>query len=254
MIIFISKTSDTLNKKQLKIENLSDYVCLSPNYRSVTIDNQNTKILMDSGAFQDTNRSSRLSFDDALDRQIGFEKKLNRNIDYIVSYDLIDCYETTIEANSFFNKTNLSCRKPVYMTQGKTLDEYIFCLNENLQFIDDYSVCGLGGISRAATTKKLQEKIFASIGLINKTSINHVHLFGVGSIKLLRIIREKLNKNVLLSSDSSAYEFQSVMGKVLDDTGKWVKTYTKGDKYINYHPCDLSIKNITNAIDIIRRI
>lgn len=254
MIIFVSKTSDTLNGKPLLIENLSDYICLSPNYRSITLTNDTVKILLDSGAFQDRKKDTRLTFDNALIRQLKFETELNKISDYIVAYDLIDCYETTLEANKFIVNENLDCRKKVIMTQGITNEDYLFCLNENLDMLDNNCILGLGGISKAATNNKLQAKIFNSINILNDSDIIHLHLFGIGSIKLLRKIKQSLNTDIILSCDSATFEIQSVMGKILESNGKWVKKYTKSDKYVNYHPCNLSIKNITTAVNIIKDI
>lgn len=255
MIIFVSKTRDTLNGKILPIDEMSDFICLSPYYKQVTLKNENVKILLDSGAFQDTKKDSRLSFEEALERQFKFESKLNRKCDYIVAYDLIDCIETTINANKFLLNQSLDNRKKVIMTQGNGLEDYIFCLEENINLLNDSCILGLGGISKAANNNKLKEKIFMSIKIINShANVNHVHLFGVGSISFLKDVKSKLRKDIKFSCDSSTFEFQSVMGKELQLNGKWIKKYTKEDKYINYHPCDMAIKNITRAINLIEMI
>lgn len=254
MKIFISKTSNVLNGKKLNTEFISDYICLSPKYRTVTVENANAKILLDSGAFQDTKKETRLTFEMALNRQLLFENKIKMMSDIIVAYDLIDCYETTLEANAYFLNMELGNRKKIIMTQGLTLDDYIFCLNENIDSMSNDNILGLGGISRAAINKKMQEKINVSILKINNTDIKWVHLFGVGSIKLLKRYREQLNENIELTCDSASFEIQSVMGRVLNENGQWSKKYTKDDKYINYHPCNLAKQNIQTAVNIIKRI
>lgn len=254
MNIFISKTSNVLNKKELPIHNISKYLCISPYYKRVTV-NKNNIILLDSGAFQDTKKENRLSFENAVKRQFDTEIIIKKKSDYIVSYDFIDNYEITLEANKFLLQQNLSTRVPIIMTQGLDLDEYIFCLNENIDIITNKNIIlGLGGISKAGNNNKMKEKIFESIKYINKNNVKNIHLFGVGNIKLLKNIKNLLNKTCNITCDSSTYEIQSVMGKILNEEGKFIKCFSKEDKYINYHPCDLTIENTKKAIKLIREI
>lgn len=46
-----------------------------------------------------------------------------------------------------------------------------------------------------------------------------------------------------MSTDSCSAEINAVMGRVWTDE-RWRPTYTKAQKYVDYHPCDLALKNV----------
>ena len=65
-----------MSGKLLRQEFFCKHICISPHYK-VWMDNPKASILLDSGAFQDRGKEDRLSFKDALARQLKHEKKMN---------------------------------------------------------------------------------------------------------------------------------------------------------------------------------
>jgi hypothetical protein len=271
VILYVSKTSDTLNTKKLKTESLSDYICLNPKYGSVSLSNKNVKILMDSGAFQDTDGNKRISIEDALERQLKFEKRIGVVSQRIVSYDFINNVKETIKANKYLvsKRDFLKPRQLVLMVQGNTIEEYISCLKKTLRMSEPNDCIGFGGVAMAGRIGDVKEKLLDvfkyCIPLLYKKGIRDIHIFGVGTFDVLREIKriEKLYCDLLnipdghfnISCDTAAFEIRSTMGNVINpETERWEKVYSKSDKYVNYHPCDITQLNIKRGINIIGAI
>lgn len=267
---YVSKTHDTLNKKIFDPDNNIPTVCLNPLYKIKSI-SKNCKVLLDSGAFQDVDSNKRLSYYDALKRQLDFEKDVGFISYRIVSYDqLVDeqlvngekikkrvsCDESpkyvteTINAAKYLSSLRnfLYPRQLVLSCQGTNYDQYIKCLNEILKNADKNDCIGMGGFCIIGRKKSLVPEFLkiqqTSFEIIRDFGIKDVHLFGVTSIPILEKwseIGKEFDLN--LSVDSSSFEVNSVFGRVFDN-GKWIKKYTKEDKYKKYHPCDLALENI----------
>lgn len=271
MDLYVSKTNDKLNTKLLDTENLTDYICLNPKYSNVTISNKNIKVLLDSGAFQDTEDNDRLTPAKALRRQTDFENKLGIVSYRIVAYDYIGNVEETMKANKYIVSLRemLRPRQLVLMVQGNTTEEYVDCLMQVLKIAKPEDCIGLGGVALAGRNDDVKQKLFdvfkICTPILYKNKIKDIHIFGVGTFEVLkqinRIVRLSLhirNKPVdhfNISCDTAAFEIRSVMGNMINpETEKWEKVYKKDDKYVNYHPCDLTQLNIQRAIAIISRI
>ncbi len=270
MKLYISKTNDKLNKKELNTEFLSEHLCLNPIYKSVTINNPNAKILMDSGAFQDREKNKRLSLEEALYRQLEFEKKIGIISERIVAYDYIGDVEETIKANKFLanKREELKPRQLVLMIQGDTTHDYIHCLVETLSVATPEDCIGFGGVATAGKDNTVKFKLLDAfkIGLpiIYKSEIKDIHIFGVGTFSVLKEIAKIKNifkelginaDELNISCDTSAFEIRSTMGSVINiEEEKWKKVYTKNQKFVDYHPADLTIENINKAIQIIGNI
>ena len=95
-----------MSGKLLRQEFFCKHICISPHYK-VWMDNPKASILLDSGAFQDRGKEDRLSFKDALARQLKHEKKMNFISQRIVSYDYIGNVEETLKANKFLIRRRL---------------------------------------------------------------------------------------------------------------------------------------------------
>lgn len=269
MKIYISKTGNSLNTKPLSLECISDYICLNPNYSNVYLKNKNVSVLMDSGAFQDTDSDKRKTFDYALNRQIGLENKTYVKSEKIVAYDFINNAKETIEGNRFLAniRHELYPRNIVLMVQGKTIDEYVYCLKETLNIADESDCIGFGGVANAGRAGDVKQKLLdaVKIGLpvMRRQGIKKLHIFGVATFDILKEIshvRNIINKYVCdmsdfeITCDSSSFEINSVMGRVIDEEKeKWFKVYKKEDKLVNYHPADLTIENVQKAIRIIQK-
>jgi len=265
----VSKTNDKLNTKELNTEFLSEYLCLNPKY-NVSIKNPNVKVLLDSGAFQDKEKEKRLSLQEALNRQLNFEKKVGFISERIVAYDYIGNVKETIEANKFLveKREELEPRQLVLMIQGNTTHDYIHCLVETLLITKSEDCIGFGGVALAGrennTKFKLLDAFKIGLPIIYNSGIKNIHIFGVGSFTVLKEITNIKNifkqlyidtDELNISCDTAAFEIRSTMGSVINlEEEKWEKVYTKAQKYINYHPADLTIENINKALQIISKI
>jgi len=267
LILYVSKCNDKLNAKELNTEQISDYLCLNPIYKGVTISNPHVKILMDSGAYQDREKNKRLSYDDALKRQLKLEEKIEITVHRIAAYDFIDNIEDTIDANKFLvsKRKELEPRQLVLMVQGLTTREYIKCLIETLKIANPEDCIGFGGVAMAGRIGSVKTKLLDAfkigLPLIYNSNIKNIHIFGVGSFSVLKEIKEiseifkLLNINsdkINISCDTSSFELRSTMGSVINlETEKWEKVYSKAEKYKDYHPCDLTQDNVKKGIQII---
>lgn len=212
---YVSKVSDTYSKQILNTELHSDYVCLNPNYNKLTI-KRPVKILMDSGAFQD--RIKRRSFEEALERQLKFEKKLGLISDKIVAYDLIDDVEQTVAANIFLSqhRESLKPRTLVLMLQGKSREDYIRCFELMRPLLHEEDCIGFGGFAKSSNDwsnyTKLLHALADLLPEIRKTSVKKLHFFGIAKPKTLKLISDA-TKDFEVSFDSSALELGAVRGK-----------------------------------------
>ncbi len=267
MKLYVSKCNDKLNTKELNNELLSDYLCLNPKYK-VSL-KRDVNVLLDSGAFQDRQKETRLTFQEALDRQLKFEEKVGFVSERIVAYDYMDNIEETIKANQFLasKREELKPRQLVLMVQGVTTRDYIHCLTETLKVATPEDCIGFGGVALAGKINDLKFKLWDAfkIGLpiIYNNKIKDIHIFGVGTFDVLREISQiketfrLLGVNVdelNITCDTSSFELNSTMGRVINEPlEKWEKLFTKEQKYIDYHPADLTIDNIQKAIRIIEK-
>lgn len=262
--LYISKTCNKLNKKLVDTENISNFLCLNPNYKYVTLNNTDVKILMDSGAYQDRSHEKRLTFEGALQRQLTYEQELGIVSEKIVAYDLIESKNETIIANKFLNekRNSLKPRQLVLMIHGRNYEECIECVVNTLEFAEKDDCIGFGGIAMSGRNKTIRNKLLMTLKyglpLIVEYGIKDIHVFGVGTIKVMEEVVNIVNEygyKINVSCDTSAFEVRSVFGNVLNyDTRKWVKMYTKEQKLVDYHPCDLFKQNVATGIKIFGEI
>lgn len=258
MRIYISKTNDKINAKDIDQELLSEYICLNPNYKSVTL-KRNVNVLMDSGAFQD--RTTRVSFQEALERQLALERKVGVISERIVAYDLIGDPDVTHQANVFLNskRDELEPRQLVFMVQGKDFEECKQCFDNLYPMLKWCDCVGIGGVALSGTRKAVRGKLVQIFEYIAPSiaylGASDIHVFGVGSIKILDAlcaINAKHGDAIDISCDTSSAEIRSVMGYVFNcDERKFVKTFTKAQKLTEYHPCDITRTNIANLVQTI---
>ena len=247
VLIFISKTSDILNKKKTDIEKFTNNICLNPLYSSNVTLTKQCNIMMDSGAFQE--RNNRVNVLQAYNRQNSFEKKLNQNANYIVAYDKIDNAIVTMENNKYLLNLDISNKK-VCLVQGDDIEWYKICLKSLLKLSNEYDfVLGFGGIAKIANNSYIKDKLYTSISETKEEFINikHIHLFGVLNEFIINDI-QKIFPDKLISVDTAGIEIKSVMGMEFIK-GRWIKRYNKLDKYINYHPTDLLHINLINVLE-----
>jgi hypothetical protein len=154
------------------------------------------------------------------------------------------------------------------MVQGNTIKEYIHCLTETLKVATPEDCIGFGGVALAGKVNELKFKLWDAfkIGLpiVYNKGIKDIHIFGVGTFDVLKGVGQivelfktlGINTDELnISCDTSSFELNSTMGRVVNlDEEKWEKIYTKEQKYIDYHPADLTIENSKKALKIINKI
>jgi len=285
MEYYVSKNHDRLNERVFAPETLTDKLCLNPKYR-VTLNrpSEQVNILLDSGAFQDIKQEQRLTFHEALDRQLEYEKQVGFVSKFLVSYDRIvdesptvqgkrlkrrvskgksERYvEETINAAKFLSdsRRELKPRRLILSNQGVTPDQYIDCVKEVLRISEPDDVIGLGGFCIIGQVPKFTDDYFQVLKkvlpLAKRNGIRRVHMFGVGVFKVLVKTHVMCQKyGIVPSYDTSSLEFNAVFGKVLSPDVENIgpagihlrKVFTKEDKYELYHPRDWAMLNIQMA-------
>lgn len=273
MQFYISKTNNKLNGKLFEPEKITKNICLNPT-RRVRINND-SKILLDSGAFQDVRNNSRLTFQKALQRQLTYEDRIGSISELIVSYDrLVDekfsknvgqikervkfstaekYVQETIDAAKYLadQKSDLKPRIPILSCQGVTIEQYLTCLKEILKIAEPDDVIGFGGFCIVGMKPTKYEAQYLEIinkagELIKKKGIKRVHIFGLGKFKLL--VRTHIifrNYRIEPSYDTSTYERNGIQGYLFNPYDlQLTHVFEKEKKYIDYHPRDSAILNL----------
>ena len=272
MRYYVSKSHNRLNGMPFRPELITNDLCLNPRYSAAVCRKAN--ILLDSGAFQDVRDNQRLSFQNALQRQLVFENQQNFISECIVSYDRIvdekleknigqikervdfktaeKYVAETINAAKYLadNRNELKPRKLILSCQGVEINQYLNCIEEILSFSEKGDIIGFGGFCIIGQKPKYENDYFEilkkSIPLIKLKNIKRIHLFGVGVFKTLvktEIICQKYH--IQPSYDTSSYEFNGVHGKVFNpDKMVLTKIFEKEDKYKFYSPNELAHLNI----------
>jgi hypothetical protein len=167
----------------------------------------NTKVIQDSGAFQDTARPSRLTYEQALARQIAHAIKYNYadNIEYRVSYDLlidekvqdgvrvkrrwsvdeaIAAVQETIVAAAYLAEHRHDLNL-ILSVQGVDAAQYLECAKPVISYMDtSRDSLGLGGWCIIGTRPKQMMPVFrdtirAVIPYAASKGVQRVHIFGV---------------------------------------------------------------------------
>lgn len=284
MKFYVSKCHDRLNGSSYSPEKYSRYICVNPYYK-VTIKDKKTKFIIDSGAFQDVGNRTRLKFNEALDRQLKFEKTVTnsgRVSEAIVSYDrLVDeqmgdsgqfkervseeesklYVEETIKAAEYLasRRKELKPRKLILSCQGTSVEQYLYCLNEILKIASSKDIIGFGGFCIISRNKKYEKQFYDVISkgfpMIREKKITRVHIFGVGMFRPLiqADIYARLN-GLKCSYDTSSSEINSVYGKFFDPVNLTLTSvYQKQHKKNGYIPAELAEFNLKSILQIWNR-
>lgn len=251
---YVSKNHDRLNGRPFTPEFISNHLCLNPMYK--TSIERPVHILTDSGAFQDVDSATRLSFSDALDRQLEYEKRVGYVSEYIVSYDrlvdeqLIDGEKTkqrwgfdaaeeavieTVAAARYLasKRRQLHPRKLILSSQGVTIEQYVRCAREIINTMETSDCFGFGGFCiigqrRNSTTpdgctfpEQFVQIFEQVVPMLAASRVSRAHVFGVSYLPALRqIIPIAKRYGIALSIDTSSIEVNSVIeGKVWSDQG-----------------------------------
>lgn len=284
MKFYVSKCHDRLNGSSYSPEKYCKHICVNPYYK-VTIQNEKTKFIIDSGAFQDVGSRTRLNFEEALNRQLKFEKTLTKDgraSEAIVSYDrLVDeqigdsgqfkarvseeesklYVEETIEAAKYLvsKRKELKPRKLILSCQGTSVKQYLDCLTQILEIASSKDIIGFGGFCIISRNKKYEKEFYDVISkgfpMIREKKITRVHIFGVGMFRSLiqADICARLN-NLKCSYDTSSSEINSVYGKFFDPINLTLTSvYQKEHKKNGYIPAELAEFNLQSILQIWKR-
>lgn len=282
MRFYVSKCNNTLNAVQYSPETITPYLCLNPYYKVNLDKNRNVSYILDSGAFQDV-KGRRLSFNDALARQLSFEKTVGRPAEAIVSYDhLVDeqmvdgvqskkrvdrdigkeYVEETIAAAEYLSskRDELGERKLVLSCQGADVAQYLDCLDAILEIARPGDIIGFGGYCILSKDKRYEEEFYhvvtKGIPRIKEAGIDRVHIFGMGVFRALvqADIFARMN-GVECSYDTSAAEINAVFGKSFNPLeGQMSKIFGKCHKNMGYRSADLAMFNIRLILDYWEKI
>lgn len=265
MRFYASKCHDRLNGMDFRLEDDTEYLMLNPKY-PVTL-SRPVRYMLDSGAFQDVRAESRLTYQGALDRQMGFERRVGQRADRIVSYDrLVDEQKTptggqfkarvdedtgaeyvedTIKAAEFLasRRESLDGRTLVLSCQGTTVGQYLGCVSSVMDVAEPGDTIGIGGFCIMSRRKEYQEQyrdiMGAAVPAIAGGGVRSIHVFGMGMVPWLAWTDALCRRHgVMASYDTSSYEVNATMGRLFDPAdGRLAQIWGKEDKYTGYHPC-----------------
>jgi len=275
MKFYVSKCNDNLNGRPYFPELVCPDVCLNPYYPVKLAENVRPNIMIDSGAFQDVGNDSRLTFQEALDRQLKFEKRFNGyKAEAIVSYDRLvdeqldltkgqikkrvsrkaanDYVMETIEAAEFLSKkrVKLGKRKLILSCQGISVSQYLKCIDNVLSLAEKKDIIGFGGFCIISKNIKYEQQYYnilkKAVPKIKETNLTKLHIFGVGMFRALvqTDIFTRMH-GIETSYDTSSPEINATFGKMFYPTGPYLcQVYGKIHKKKGYHPADLALFNV----------
>lgn len=278
MRFYVSKCHDTLNGVEYSPETITPYLCLNPYYNATLKNPRSVKYILDSGAFQDVKTEHRLTPENALERQLAFEKKVGRKAEAIVSYDrLVDeqtedgvqfkqrvseslgkeYVEETIESAKYLcsKRNSLKGRKLILSCQGATAGQYMGCLKAILEIASPEDIIGFGGFCILSKSVKYESEFYDVVSkgfpMIRENGNQRVHIFGMGVFRVL--VQAELygrKTGIECSYDTSSPELNSVFGKSFNPVeGQMATVFSKVHKMDGYVPANLAMFNVKMITD-----
>lgn len=272
MKFFVSKCHEALNSIPYNPEQITSNLCLNPYYKVKLLPDYPVSYILDSGAFQDV-KGIRLSFHDALNRQLMFEKTVGREAYAIVSYDHLvdeqivdgmqvkvrvskdvgqDYVNETIDAARYLSerREKLGSRKLILSCQGADEHQYLDCLDAILDMARPGDIIGFGGFCILSKSKMYEEQFYKVVtkGMpkIRDAGIDRVHIFGMGVFRaLVQTDIFSRMKGIECSYDTSAAEINAVFGKSFNPVeGQMMQVFGKCHKNQGYRSSDLAMLNV----------
>ena len=290
MIFFPSKNRNALNGLPFDPEEITGTAMVNPHYPSVSVAH-GTEVLIDSGAFQARDLRRRLHPMEALDRQTAFASRLAagaRGLKLrVVTYDMLLGVDEALTADgervkrrgdartaagavtqtmwsaSLYAERREALRRAgvglCFAAQGATVEQYLRCTRALLDVMEEGDWFAFGGFCIVGMQPSLKPQFVATVAavlpLLAARGIRRAHILGVCvHDALLAAAALGRAHGVVLSTDSSSIEVNSVHGKVWDAAhmensprgGPWRKVWGKEAKRApgGYHPCTLALANI----------
>lgn len=249
-------------------------ICVSPVYGTGKTKKENRVfvppevecVIVDSGAFSD-NISERLSFEDALKRQIMHINKYNYwyKVHKLAAYDiLIDekwhngkrtkqrwseegavfAVNETVNASKYLNEKRYAIPNEagiIMSLQGVSVKQYIDCANKTIPYFNvDTDWIGLGGWCIVGKMRKRMLPVFVEtmrelIPMLSENKVKHAHIWGVIFPEALGYLLYLCNQhNIELSTDSVGPQLKPCFGAW--GYGDWTNN--------NYSRPDVSIRGL----------
>jgi hypothetical protein len=255
------------------------HFCFDPRDKADLPDRE-CKVLLDSGAFRDV-RKGRVSFAEALDRQLAWEQRNQHVAERLVSYDMLideqligdrqvkhrwaeadgwEAVRTTIDAAAFLAERRgvLRPRQLVLACQGVTAEQYITCVREVLQIAEPDDCIGLGGwciVGQRRQFSALFWRVMRVILPLIATKCADVHIFGLTSVPIIRQFALECQRlGLRASTDTTRFYFELSRGYVFSPThGKsFYEHKQRGRNLARDHR--LAVASIQSAYEFFQRI
>ncbi len=237
MILYVGNMNSSIAKKL----NIIRHWCFAPDPKRRAYAPPGARVLLDSGAFQDVCQK-RLTFEQALERQLAYEQKNRFVSERIVSYDLLideqlqadrqikarwnekpgwGAVKTTLAAADYLarRRAELAPRQLVLSCQGVTAEQYISCMRDLLQIAQPQDCIGLGGWCIVGQQRHLAKLFWRAMDdclpMIAERGIRDVHVFGLSYVPVIREFAVRCKELGLnASNDTSRFFFELSRGKV----------------------------------------
>jgi len=289
VLFYPSKNHDRLNGLPFAPELITGTAMVNPHHRSVSVAEGTREVMIDSGAFQERDMLRRRAPAEALTRQVAMAQRLALWMAtapqfVIVTYDmligvdeaLVDgkrvkrrgteqtaalAVEETIRSAAYYAANRPPGIVLAFSAQGATVPQYLSCTAALLDLMHPGDMFAFGGFCIIGMQPSLKPQFVETVRQVlpqlRRRGIRRAHILGVcvhdALIAAAALGREH---GVLLSTDSSSIEMNSIHGRVWDvahmRTGRrgspWRQVFTKAEKKgsgpVNYHPCTLALENI----------
>ena len=277
MLFYPSKVYSGTKEKPYQPERITGRVMVNPKYKVSHI--EACDVICDSGAFQDIDKSVRLTPEQALARQLKYRNHLAVLLDNpsftfeaLCIYDQMagvdecidECTGKKVKKRGTVESAKVAVDETLHaaqyytsnyqdrlmlIAQGINPEQYTDCTHEllTLRRRDDYY--GMGGFCIIGKQRKRMLPIFyatvdAVFPVIKSAQMKRVHLLGVCIPDAVEYAaKQAAYYGLELSTDSSAPEVGAyAFGKVYLPNGR--QTYPKWRKYIDYDPRELAYKNV----------
>jgi len=244
-------------------------VVLSPVHLESNFDASNYKVFIDSGGFTDVHAHKRLTYREALDRQIKIAGRLNATPEMLAGYDLISplCFpsstrkfkspendhaiETTIKAAEWFDKhrDEMLGASPMFILQGAWPSDFMHCLEHIVPLLEEGDTIGFG--SSASNNDKIKQRLreitAGTCAKLQGTACNKVHYLGLSPINdLCQFDTYCRQRGIDPSYDTSSYIRRCAFGDISapPDFNETVDALSKLDKQRRWTYFNISVGSV----------